>query len=112
MSITLHAEGEREVILKERVTFSDVVVQPVLSFGHLLRAGWSIDAQEHCVFNGSVRAPLTFQNKSLVVRGFIRTLVQAGRVRALKAVLRERLRALWVPLLDGASVVRCGLAII
>ena len=41
-SITLQAEGEREVILKERVTFSDVVAQPILSFGHLLRAGWSI----------------------------------------------------------------------
>ena len=85
VSITLHADDNREVILKERVTFSDVVAQPILSFGHLLRAGWSIDAKEHCMYNGSVRVPLTFQNNSLVVRGFIRTLMEAGCVRALKA---------------------------
>ena len=69
VSITLQAEDDREVILKERVTFSDVVAQPILSFGHLLRAGWSIDAKEHCMYNGSVRVPLTFQNNSLVVKG-------------------------------------------
>ena len=43
---------EGEVILKERVTFSNVVNQPILSFGHLLRAGWPVDGQQQCMFNG------------------------------------------------------------
>ena len=44
------------------------------------------------MYNGSVRVPLTFQNNSLVVRGYIRTLVEAGCVRALKAVLGDKLK--------------------
>ena len=47
------------------------------------------DAKEHCMFNGSVRAPLDV-SEQLVVKGCIRTLVEAGCVRTLKAVLRYR----------------------
>ena len=92
VSITLQTEDDREVVLKERVTFSDVVAQPILSFGHLLRVGWSIDAKEHCMYNGNVRVPLTFQNNSLVVKGYTRTLVEVGCVRTLKAVLSDKLK--------------------
>lgn len=44
------------------------------------------------MFNGDVQVPLMFQNNSLVVRGFIRTLAEPGIVRTLKATLSEHLQ--------------------
>ena len=64
--LMMTSEGQ-SVVLKERVTFSDMVSQPILSFGRLMRSGWSIDGQRQCLRNGSLEVPLAFQNQSLVV---------------------------------------------
>ena len=56
------SEGQ-SVVLKEKVTFSDMVNQPILSFGRLMRSGWSIDGQRQCLRNGSLEVPLAFQNQ-------------------------------------------------
>ena len=92
IDIELKAEDDRLVVLKERVTFSDVVSQPILSFGHLLRSGWSISGEERCLVNGEVKVPIDLQNQSLVVQGQIRNVALASFVRALKVTLGEGLK--------------------
>ena len=72
VDIVLTSRDGRKVILKERVTFCDVVKQPILSFGRLMRAGWSIDGMDECLKNGDVEVPLNYQNQSLVVQGSAR----------------------------------------
>lgn len=62
--------------MKEKVTFSDMVSKPILSFGRLMRSGWSIDGQIQCLCNGSLEVPLSFQNQSLVVDASIRVIAE------------------------------------
>ena len=92
IDIELKAEDDRLVVLKERVTFSDVVSQPILSFGHLLRSGWSISGEERCLVNGEVKVPIDLQNQSLVVQGQSRNVALASFVRALEVTLGEGLK--------------------
>ena len=92
IDIELKAEDDRLMVLKERVTVSDVVSQPILSFGHLLRSGWSISGEERCLVNGEVKVPIDLQNQSLVVQGQIRNVALASFVRALKVTLGEGLK--------------------
>ena len=68
--VLMTSEGQ-SVVLKEKVTFSDMVNQPILSFGRLMRGGWSIDGQRQCLRNGSLEVPLAFQNQSLVVEASV-----------------------------------------
>ena len=92
VDIELKSEDDRMVILKERVTFSDVVAQPILSFCHLLRSGWSICGEEQCLVNGEVKTPLSFQNQSLVVHGQVRAVALGSFVRVLQVTLGEDLK--------------------
>ena len=79
------------MILKGRVTFCDVVKQPILSSGRLMRAGWSIDGMEECLKNGGVEVPLNYQNQSLVVQGSVRVILEPGKVRMLAVKLGNEL---------------------
>ena len=47
VDIELTTEDGRLVVLRERVTFSDMVTQPILSFGRLLKSGWAIRVGAH-----------------------------------------------------------------
>ena len=82
------SEGQ-SVVLKEKVTFSDMVNQPILSFGRLMRSGWSIDGQRQCLRNGSLEVPLAFQNQSLVVEASVRVIAEPMVVRTLAARLSD-----------------------
>ena len=73
VDIILWSTEGRQVILKERVTFSDCVSQPILSFGRLMKSGWSLDASSMCLTHGELEVPLTFQNQSLVVDAYLNT---------------------------------------
>ena len=50
------------MVIKERVTFCDAVSQPILSFGRLMKMGWSIDGGGQCLRNGILAIPLAFQS--------------------------------------------------
>ena len=92
IDIVLTSSEGRKVVLRERVTFCDVVSQPILSFGRLMKAGWSIDGVVERLRNGPVEAPLTFQNRSLLVKGCLRVIRQANTVRTLTVQLSEELK--------------------
>lgn len=46
MEVRLKDITGRTVCLRERVALSSRVTQPIISFGHLMEGGWSIDARE------------------------------------------------------------------
>ena len=89
--LMMTSEGQ-SVVLKERVTFSDMVSQPIWSFGRLMRSGWSIDGQRQCLRNGSLEVPLAFQNRSLVVDASIRVITEPLVIRTLAVRLNEELK--------------------
>ena len=89
--LMMTSEGQ-SVVLKEKVTFSDMVSQPILSFGRLMRSGWSIDGQRQCLRNGSLEVPLAFQNQSLVVDASIRVVTESLVIRTLAVRLNEELK--------------------
>ena len=91
VDIVVHSKEGREVIVKERVTFSDLVSQPILSYGRLLRTGWSIDGRTQCLKHDEIEIPLVFQNQSLVVRAHIRMIHEPCSIRTLN--VRPWLRA-------------------
>ena len=89
VDIILWSTEGRQVILKERVTFSDCVSQPILSFGRLMKSGWSLDANSMCLTHRELEVPLTFQNQSLVVDAYIRTISTPPVIRTLAVQLNE-----------------------
>ena len=92
VEILLGTQSGVPVVLRERVVFSSEVSQPILCFGKLLQSGWSIDAEEQCLANQSVRVPLEFQNRSLVVQGTIRMVSEVPAVvRMLQVALGPQL---------------------
>ena len=92
VDIVMHSKEGREVIVKERVTFSDMVSQPILSYGRLLRTGWSIDGKTQCLKHGEIEIPLVFQNQSVVVRAHIRMIHEPSSIRTLKVRLGSELQ--------------------
>ena len=76
ISVQLFGEDGEEVILRDRGYVSSTVKQPLLSYGRLLRQGWSIVMRpdgpklEHA--EADVRIPIEFCQDSLSVRGSIR----------------------------------------
>lgn len=84
--------------LIENVVFSPEVTQPILSYGRLMNAGWSIDAQQQCLRNGDYAVPLMLQNNSLVVEARVRTITSSTctslpmEVRSMKAVFTSGLQ--------------------
>ena len=91
IDIVLDSSDGRKVVLRERVTFSDGVSQPIISIGRLMKAGWSLDGVGERLRNGQVEVPLMFQNRSLVVKGYIRTVLEANKIRALTVQLGDEL---------------------
>ena len=56
--IALKIQENRLVILRERVTFSAEIAQPILCFGKMMQSGWGIDGVERCLVNGDIRIPV------------------------------------------------------
>ena len=93
MEIRLKDVTGRTVMLRERVAVSDRVSQPIISFGHLLQEGWSIDGSQQSLTHAvGANIPVILQNKSLVVQGTIHVLREdppqdRNHVRAIQAAL-------------------------
>ena len=82
--------GGRRVCLRERVTISDRVSQPILCFAKLLENGWSINSKSQTlVHEGSnIQIPIDMQNTSLVVQGHIRMVQEDPlEIRLMKATV-------------------------
>jgi hypothetical protein len=75
MEVRLKDITGKTTCLKERVALSSRVSQPIISFGHLLEGGWSIDGREQALTHSlGAHIPVELQNRSLVVQGTIRVL--------------------------------------
>ena len=94
VSVLLEDVNGIEIELRDNVIFSNEISQPILSYGRLMDAGWSICAETRCLRNGNFEVPLEFQNHSLVVKGHVRNVSAVPTtVRALKADLTPGLQA-------------------
>ena len=94
VAVVLEDKNGVEIEVRDNVVFSDEISQPILSFGRLMNAGWSMCAQTRSLRNGAYEIPLDFQNSSLIVRGHVRTIGgQPQAIRALKADLTPGLQA-------------------
>ena len=95
MEIRLKDVTGRTVTLRECVAVSSCVTQPILSFGHLLEAGWSIDGcQQVLTHQMGANIPVDLQNKSLMVQGTIRVVHESHsavemKVRAIQADVKR-----------------------
>ena len=82
------------VCLRERVTISDAVTQPILCYGRLMQQGWDLNAADQTLRHAGygISIPLEMQNCSLAVQGSIRMISERPHhVRLMKAMLDERL---------------------
>ena len=89
--------GGKQICLKERVTISDRVTQPILCYGKLMEQGWSTQASEQMLVHSSTntRIPVDMQNRSLTVSGQIRLIQEMPhQVSMLKATLGSSLQDL------------------
>ena len=69
MEVRLKDITGKTICLKERVALSSRVSQPIISFGHLLEGGWSIDGREQALTHSlGAHIPVELQNRSLVVQ--------------------------------------------
>ena len=78
----------RQVCLRERVTISNRVSQPILCFGKLLESGWSINSKSQTLIHedSNSQIPIDMQNRSLVVQGHIRMVQEDPlEIRLMKA---------------------------
>ena len=88
VSVLLQDASGVEIELQDNVVFSNEITQPILSYGRLMNAGWSICAESRCLKNGNYKIPLEFQNHSLVVKGHVRAIATVPfSVRTLKVEL-------------------------
>ena len=88
----------RAIVLRETVALSDRISQPILCFGHLLENGWSVNGVEQTLTHGSgISIPIELQNKSMLVRGWVRMMkdepqvLEPFSIRAVRAELFEEL---------------------
>ena len=82
MEVRLKDITGRTVCLRERVALSSRVTQPIISFGHLMEGGWSIDAREQALTHSlGAHVPLELQNRSLVVQGTIRVFKERSKLQ-------------------------------
>ena len=95
MEIRMKDSTGKVVILREKVAVSSAVTQPILSFGRLLEAGWSIDGQQQALTHSrGANIPVELQNKSLMIQGCIRVLHEVQQsldlhVRAIQAEVMD-----------------------
>ena len=53
VSVLLEDVNGIEIELRDNVIFSNEISQPILSYGRLMDAGWSICAETRCLRNGN-----------------------------------------------------------
>ena len=85
VQLELHGEGGDIVLLKDKVHISQQVKQPLISYGRLLRRGWTItldDGPKLTHEESGVKIPITFKNDSLQVSGYVRMLSHVRHVDA------------------------------
>ena len=116
MEIRLKDISGRNILLKECVAVSSRVHQPILSFGHLLQEGWTIDGKQQALTHHlGAHIPVCLQNKSLMIQGTIRVMreecepVDHFHVRAIEAAVSEdvlRGRVGWELNAEGCGIGR------
>lgn len=94
--VQLELQGEEGdvVILSDRVHVSQHVQQPLISYGRLLKRGWTItldDGPKLTHEESGIKVPITFKNDSLMVTGFVR-MVAHNHVRHVDADIPARWR--------------------
>ena len=109
INVVLHSMDGRCITFRDRGHVSSKVDQPLLSFGKLLRHGWSIVAGD----NGSgpvlghecgAKIPISFRNHSVTVHGEVR-MVEDAAVRVISVDIPrswQRLRNGWYTM-EGES---------
>ena len=110
INVALQAADGRSITFRDRGHVSSKVDQPLLSFGKLLRHGWSIVAGD----NGSGRVlghacgakiPIRFRNQSVTVHGRVR-MVEDVAVRVISVDIPrswQRLQNGWYQIDEGSS---------
>ena len=58
VAVVLEDKNRVEIEVRDSVVFSDEISQPILSFGRLMSAGWSICTQTRSLRNGAYEIPL------------------------------------------------------
>ena len=94
VQLELQGEGGDVVILSDRVHVSQHVQQPLISYGRLLKRGWTItldDGPKLTHEESGIKVPITFKNDSLMVTGFVR-MVAHNNVRHVDADIPARWR--------------------
>lgn len=77
MEIGLLDSSGKTVVLRERVAISHRVQQPTICFGRMLESGWRINNSEQAlVHSAGANILIELQNKSVVVKGYIRALTE------------------------------------
>ena len=94
VQLELQGEGGDVVILSDRVHVSQHVKQPLISYGRLLKRGWTItidDGPKLTHEESGIKIPITFKNDSLLVSGFVR-MVSHSHVRHVDADIPAKWR--------------------
>ena len=99
VEVLLRDDHGNVVKLRERVTISEAVSQPILCFGRLMEQGWSINAREQALVHEAdgqeVKIPVEMQNRSLTVLGHIRMIEERPlAVRVMSVTLDNSLQQL------------------
>ena len=99
IEVLLRDDQGKVVRIRERVTISDAVSQPILCFGRLMEQGWSINSREQALIHEADgkegKIPVEMQNKSLTVLGHIRMIEEKPLVvRMMSVTLDDSLRQL------------------
>ena len=76
VEIALLDEHGHLVTFRERGAVSPGVSQPIICFGKLLENGWGVDGIDQTLNHASsgTKIPIELQNKSMVVRGWVRAM--------------------------------------
>ena len=76
VELELHGEEGDIILLKDKVHISEQVKQPLISYGRLLRRGWTITLDgggpKLTHEDSGVKIPISFKNDSLQVPGYVR----------------------------------------
>ena len=99
IEIFLRDDQGKVVKIRERVTISEAVTQPIICYGRLMERGWSINAREqalvHEIDGEEVKIPVEMQNRSLTVLGHIRMIEERPMaVRVMSVTLDDSLQHL------------------
>eukprot|EP00435_Cladocopium_sp_Y103_P015276 s4186_g3.t1 len=71
----------RSIVVRETVSVSHHIQQPIVCFGHLLENGWGINGVEQTLTHSSgVSIPIEMQNRSMTVRGWVRVIHEGPQV--------------------------------